>query len=267
MSVAATNASTTPLAPMVCPMLSTTINSLSGQRWWSCHTVPSRFPSRTALDEGAGDPLQQGHVADHDAFVVSFPQEVVVAEVVRDRPREAHAELRVLIALPTAAAPERSPSPSRSRPAPPAPAPRGGAIRAAGCTRRRGSRPAPPRAVRRGTARRPREEPSKPPGQQGHFGVRAGAHRGQHQLGDGVRVRLRIPQPQHRTPRHAPHQPPPDAQVPSQQLQVADQMRRRVDGHVRPVSGGVRRGASAATLVEQHDPILGGVAGAPEPRA
>src|SRR4051794_41853128 len=48
----------------------------------------------TALDEGAGNVLEQGRVPQDHAFVVALAEEAVVAPVVRDRPGEAHAELR-----------------------------------------------------------------------------------------------------------------------------------------------------------------------------
>ena len=74
----------------------------------------------------------------------------------------------------------------------------------------------------------------------------------------GFRVRQR----QCRTPRAAKHLPAFDAQVGAQALDVGDQIPGRVLAQLR-----MRRGASTAALVEQHDPVHGWVEEPPALRA
>ncbi len=213
-----------------------------------------------ALHQGAGDGREQRRVPEHDALVVALAQEVVVRPVMRDGPGEAHAEHRILEAL------DRSRRGRRDRRLPVGPGPGGplayrrirrleksvvcgGEIAVALIVGQRRDEPSEGR----------RKDLPEPTGQQGHLGGGARGDAGEHQLGHRLPVRLGVPKPEHGPPRDAPHEPPLDAQMPAQELQVGDEVRGRVDPHVRLVGARVRGGAPAAALVEQHDPVRGGV--------
>ncbi len=80
----------------------------------------------------------------------------------------------------------------------------------------------------------------------------------QHELGYALRMHLRVGQRERRTPRPAEHLPAIQRQVLAQALHVGDQIPGRVVGKF-----GVRRGAPAATLVEQHDAVMRRIEEAP----
>jgi hypothetical protein len=83
-------------------------------------------------------------------------------------------------------------------------------------------------------------------------------HRRQHHRRDALGVPLGVGQGQRHAPGVAPHQPPFDAEMRAQALEVADQVRRRVGRHGRE---GLRAGdaATGAPLVEQDDAVAVGV--------
>ena len=74
-----------------------------------------------------------------------------------------------------------------------------------------------------------------------------------------LRMPLRVRQRQRHPPRPAAQQPPVHAQVLPQPLHVAEQVRGRVQAHVRRRVAGVRSAAIAVALVEEDDPELLGV--------
>ena len=72
----------------------------------------------------------------------------------------------------------------------------------------------------------------------------------EHKLRHALRMRLRVSQRQRRAPGAPEHLPALDAEMLAQALDVVDQMPSRVLFERR-----VRRRASAATLIEEHDPV------------
>ena len=87
------------------------------------------------------------------------------------------------------------------------------------------------------------------------FGVAAGRHPEQDQLGDAVRMAFGVGQGQRAAPRSAKHQPAVDLQVPAQRLHVIDELPGGVALQVGRRATGVRRASSTAALIEQHDAI------------
>ncbi len=226
---------------------------------------------QAALHEGARDALQQVRVPQDHALVVAvahalaLAEEVAVAPVVGDGTGEAPAELRVPVPgdrtgrcgddrrLPVGPGPG-GPVPDRRVGRLQETVVGGGQVALALLRGQLGEEPLV----------RLREDLPQAPGQQGHLGVRAGRDPGQHQFGHHPGVRLRVPQAQCRAPGHAPHQPPLDAQVGTQPLQVGHEVGGRVDAHVGVVGARAGQGPSGAALVEQDDPIGGGVEVPPE---
>jgi len=88
----------------------------------------------------------------------------------------------------------------------------------------------------------------------------------QHELGDRLGVALCVRERERRPPRPAEHLPPLDPEVPAQQLDVGDEVPRRVETQVGLGRAHVRRRAAAAALVEQHDPVALRVEEPPLPR-
>src|SRR5262245_28592047 len=70
---------------------------------------------------------------------------------------------------------------------------------------------------------------------------------------------FRVREDQRRAPRPSMQKPALDPQVLAQELHVCQQMLGRVDAHVGCRIACVRSASPAAALVEQHDPIAGGV--------
>ena len=80
----------------------------------------------------------------------------------------------------------------------------------------------------------------------------------EHQLGDAVGVRLRVGEPERRTPRAAEDLPALDVEVRAQRLHVGDQLGCGVHREVGAV-GDVGARLSASALVEQDDSVARGV--------
>src|SRR6185436_11200047 len=80
----------------------------------------------------------------------------------------------------------------------------------------------------------------------------------QYQCTTHVGMSRRVSKRQRRAPRPAEHQPAIDAQVTTQRLDVADEMLSGVLVHARD-----RRGTPGAALIEQHDPVGGGIEESP----
>ena len=68
-------------------------------------------------------------------------------------------------------------------------------------------------------------------------------------------MRLGVREPQRRPPRATEHEPALEAELLAQPLDVADQVRGRVDRQVDAVVGRIRRAVAAAALIEEHDAI------------
>ena len=92
----------------------------------------------------------------------------------------------------------------------------------------------------------------------------AGSGAGQHQPGDKLHVALGIGESENRSPGAAEDQPPVDTEVPPQSLQVGEEVLGRVGAEIGVRVARVGTAPTAAALIEENDPVGGGIEVAPQ---